>query len=440
MAGSVTDWERKENMNVLKYGMEGYYVTLLQYALERAGMDVGNPDGIFGRRTVQALLRFQREQGIAADGVAGKLTWAALYPYISGYSLHRIADGEDMAGLAQARGVSVRSVHTANPTADLKALRPGDTMIVPNSLPVVTDRIPYSNLLTGLMLKGLVMRFPFLTSYEIGRSVMGQRIMAVSIGRGRKRIGYNGAHHANEWITVTLLLRFLEEYAASYAEGGSIGGVPAKDLYDTATLHMVPLVNPDGVDLVTGALNPMDSYYAQASALASHYPGIPFPDGWKSNISGVDLNLQYPAGWEIARRIKFDQGFTRPGPRDYVGSEPLIMPESRAMAKWTRDHDFALTLSYHTQGKVIYWQYGGVEVPGAKAIGEALSRSSGYALERTPDAAAYAGYKDWFIDAWRRPGFTVEAGSGDNPLPLSQFSEIYRENLPILVRGILLSP
>ena len=214
----------------------------------------------------------------------------------------------------------------------------------------------------------------------------------------------------------------------------------AKELFSGTALHMVPLVNPDGVDLVTGTLDPDDSYYAQAKALSSFYPEIPFPDGWKSNIAGVDLNLQYPAEWQTARGIKFSQGFTRPGPREYVGDAPLIAPESRAMAKWTRERDFSLTISYHTQGKVIYWQYGDIVVPGAQRIGTAFSKGSGYRMEDVPYASSFAGYKDWFIQTWRRPGFTIEAGIGKNPLPLSQFDEIYRHNLPILVQGLTLSP
>lgn len=427
-------------MQDLTYGMEGYPVSLIQYALQRAGMDVGHLDGIFGRRTAKALLRFQREQGLAADGIAGKLTWAALYPYISGYILHRIVNGDTFYQLAKRYGTTVSAIQTANPGLAPEALPMGKIITVPLGLPVVTGSIPYSYLLTCLMLKGLVMRYPFLTMGEIGRSVMGRPIQAISMGSGVISVGYNAAHHANEWITVPVLLRFLEEYAAAYAAGGSVGGASARTLYETATLRMVPLVNPDGVDLVTGALDPWDSFYAQASALAAHYPDIPFPSGWKSNISGVDLNLQYPAGWDVARRIKFSQGYTRPGPRDYVGCEPLITPENRAMAQWTRDNDFALTLSYHTQGRTIYWQYDDILVPEAGAIGEQMSRSSGYALESTPYASGHAGYKDWFIQDWRRPGFTIEAGIGENPLPLSQFETIYAENLPILVRGIIASP
>ena len=427
-------------MNDLTYGTEGYFVTLLQYALRRAGMDVGNLDGIFGRRTAKALQRFQRDQGLSADGIAGKLTWAALYPYISGYTLHQIGLGDTFYGLARRYGIPIESLITANPNLNPAALSIGETLIVPLSLPVVTGDIACSSLLVGLMLKGLVMRYPFLTMREIGRSVMGRPILAISMGSGPKSVGYNAAHHANEWITVPVLLRFLEEYAAAYAAGGSVGDVSARTLYETATLRMVPLVNPDGVDLVTGALNPQDSYYAQARALAAYYPSIPFPSGWKSNIAGVDLNLQYPAGWDIARRIKFDQGYTRPGPRDFVGSEPLITPESRAMAQWTGENDFAMTLSYQTQGRTIYWQYDNETVPGAREIGTAMSKSSGYALKATPYGSGHGGYKDWFIQDWHRPGFTIEAGLGENPLPMSQFEEIYRENLPILVQGITLSP
>ena len=103
------------------------------------------------------------------------------------------------------------------------------------------------------------------------------------------------------------------------------------------------------------------------------------------------------------------------------------------MARYTEEVDPELVLAYHTQGKVIYWQFRDYRVPGAKELGEEFARVSGYSLEDTPYESSFAGYKDWFIQNFRRPGFTIEAGSGTNPLPLSQFDEIYRDNLGILV-------
>ena len=298
---------------------------------------------------------------------------------------------------------------------------------------IVKTDVPMTSALANQFMDQLLATYPFVTGETIAQTTYGRPIRTLVLGSGPRQVIFSAAHHANEWITATVLLKFAEDLARAMAENGSIWGVPAATIRNLNTIHLVPMVNPDGVDLVTGALPPESPEYMQARNLAQNSPFIPFPEGWKANLNGVDLNLQYPAGWLQAREIKFSQGFTRPGPRDYVGRGPLLQPEARALANYTEQVDPRLVLAYHTQGNVIYWQFGNYQVPGAKDLADEFARVSGYALEDTPYASSFAGYKDWFIKVFRHPGYTIEVGLGENPLPLSQFDRIYRDNLGILV-------
>ncbi len=302
---------------------------------------------------------------------------------------------------------------------------------------IVNTDIPMNSARCTTALAELIRDFPFFRRERLGFSVYGRPIDALILGRGERLVMYSAAHHANEWITTPVLLKFAEEVGNALRAGGQIQNVPASDLLDAATIYLVPMVNPDGVDLVTGAIPPGSREYESARNMASFYPEIPFPSGWKANLRGVDLNLQYPAGWEQARQIKFSQGYTRPGPRDYVGTAPLTQPEALALAQYTQRINPALVLAYHSQGQVIYWQFENYIVPGARELGEEFARVSGYSLEDTPYNSSFAGYKDWFIQKYRRPGYTIEVGLGENPLPLSQFDEIYRDNEGILVTAAL---
>ena len=278
--------------------------------------------------------------------------------------------------------------------------------------------------------------YPFCRSEELTTTAFGRPIRTLVLGNGPRKVIYSAAHHANEWITTPVLLKFAEELAEANQTGGQLFSTDARTLSENTTIYLVPMVDPDGVDLVTGAIEPGTVQYETARTLADRYPALSFSSGWKANLLGVDLNLNYPAGWLQAREIKFTQGYTRPGPRDYVGRAPLDQRETRALAGYTRFIDPELVLAYHSQGEVIYWQFG-EEVPGARELGERFAKVSGYELADTPYESSFAGYKDWFIQEFRRPGYTIEVGTGDNPLPLSQFDKIYRDNLGILVTAAL---
>ncbi len=61
-----------------KYGSRGEEVTLIQQRLQELGYNPGAADGIYGTRTQDAVTAFQRDQGLTADGIAGKNTLSAL--------------------------------------------------------------------------------------------------------------------------------------------------------------------------------------------------------------------------------------------------------------------------------------------------------------------------------------------------------------------------
>ncbi len=304
-------------------------------------------------------------------------------------------------------------------------------------MPIVRTDVPMTSALCNEIILEIVRTYPFCRTEVLTTTAFDRPVRTLVIGKGERKVVYTAAHHANEWITTPVILKFVEELARAIEEGGEIFGVDAWEIEEKATIYTVPMVNPDGVDLVTGVIQPGQAQYEMAVSLSENYPTIPFPDGWKANLMGVDLNLNYPAGWLQAREIKFSQGYTRPGPRDYVGRAPLNQLESRALAGYTEFIDPELVLAYHSQGRVIYWQFEDIVVPGARELAERFAQVSGYALEDTPFESAFAGYKDWFIKNFRRPGYTIEVGEGTNPLPLSQFDDIYRDNLGILVTAAL---
>ena len=422
-------------MQTLKRGDRGAEVALLQKGLDRASYGPLTPDGVFGAATERALKAFQRANRLTPDGAAGPRTEAALASWLRGFALHTVRPGDTLWRIAERYGADLEALEAANPTLDPFDLRPGQHLTVPFPFPVTPTDIPWGSALTEYAVRGLAARYPGrAVCGQIGRSVRGLPIWSLQVGEGPRLMIVSAAHHANEWITAPLVMRYAEELLRAAVLGEDPDGT-AEKILARCRLIFVPMVDPDGVDLVNGALP--EPWLSRAEVIARRWPEIPFPSGWKANLEGIDLNLQYPALWETARENKYALGFTGPAPRDYVGPAPLTAPESRAMAALTRQEDPALVLAFHTQGETIYWRFLDREVPGARALGERMAEASGYALEDTPYASGFAGYKDWFIERWRRPGFTIEAGQGENPLPLSAFDAIWRACAPLITAAAL---
>ncbi len=270
---------------------------------------------------------------------------------------------------------------------------------------------------------------PDLEVTRFGSSVMGKPLLAIRVGGGPKRVFVNAAFHANEWITTPLAMRFVEEAARALRDGAPLLGRDAAALFGRVALWVAPMVNPDGVELV---LRGAGEEHPHRAELLEWNGGSEDFSGWKANVRGVDLNDQFPAFWEVERNRRAVGG---PGPRDYTGEAPLSEPEARAIARFTEAMDFDAVVALHTQGREIYWNYRDAEPPESERIVSRMASASGY--EAVKLTGSDAGYKDWFIHRWGRPGFTVEAGFGENPLPLAALPSMYEETSALLLEALL---
>ncbi|WP_431028490.1 M14 family metallopeptidase [Lysinibacillus sp. LZ02] len=344
---------------------------------------------------------------------------------------YQIRQGDNLWSIAMSRNLPLDTLFLVNPTINPNQLQIGQTVKVPLR---ITWRLAngkqnytYETMMNDI--KRLQSVYPFLQVDSIGNSVLGRELPEVLIGTGNKRVHYNGSFHANEWITTPTIMTFLNDYVLSLTNQMTLRGIITSSLYEQTTLSIVPMVNPDGVNLVLNGPPEEEPY--RSNVIGWNNNSLDF-SGWKANMNGVDLNDQFPAEWEKER----DRNPKTPGPRDYGGESPLSQPESIAMADLTKKRDFARVLAFHTQGEVIYWGFQNLQPPENEVLANAFGRVSGYTPIKTVDS--YAGYKDWFIQDWRRSGFTIELGKGTNPLPLSQFDEIYEEALGICLAALYL--
>ena len=269
-----------------------------------------------------------------------------------------------------------------------------------------------------------VERYPFLEFGTLGESVLGRSIPMITLGEGKKTFVYIGTHHAMEWITSVLLLRFINEYAEGVKEGRRIYNVHLPYLFKERRIVVIPMLNPDGVSYVLDGVQASNPLFSRLERMNPHHPDY---SHWQSNARGVDLNHNYDAGFAEYKELEQQAGILGGGPTRFSGECPESEPEVGYLCNYLRFHreNIHAVLTLHTQGEEIYYTSGNEVTPRSAAMAKSLARLCGYSLSIPDGMAAYGGLTDWCIRALNLPSFTIECGKGENPLPPEQYFCIY---------------
>jgi hypothetical protein len=268
--------------------------------------------------------------------------------------------------------------------------------------------------------------YPDLITYKvIGSSEYGRKIYAVSLGKGKSSIFINGSHHAREWLTTSLNMYMIDQYAQAYQNGNKISGYDVKSTLNNTTIWFVPMVNPDGVTL--------QQYGLKAFPTSVHKDLIKMNDGstdfkrWKANAKGVDLNRQYAADWAD---IRFDPG--KPYYKNYKGSQPSSAAEVKAILNFVSEIDPEATIAYHSSGEILFWNFHqtGSWYTRDHAYAKQIGNMTGYSLVYPGANPSGGGFTDWFIIAYKRPGFTPEIARYvvETSPPVSEFGRVWTQN------------
>lgn len=279
------------------------------------------------------------------------------------------------------------------------------------------------------IIKTFCKKYDFLERIVIGKSVAGRDIYAVRLGEGVTYTLFAAAFHGSEHITSNICLMFLEEMAFAYGNNTSVEGINIRKALEGRGVIFVPRVNPDGCEIsifgAAAAGSRAGEITKQCGGDFSH---------WNANLRGIDINHNFDADFADLKKRELEAGIYVPGPSRFGGTHPESEPETAALVSLCKRENIHHVCAMHTQGEVIYWGYKDYCEKRNKQMAQIMAVSSGYALDVPHGTAVGGGFKDWFVQAFRQPGFTVEFGRGQNPLPIQKALEIYlkaREMLTI---------
>ncbi|MFT3952399.1 MAG: M14 family zinc carboxypeptidase [Oscillospiraceae bacterium] len=271
----------------------------------------------------------------------------------------------------------------------------------------------------------------------IGRSHDGHGIYDIAIGNAAAdcHVVVHGACHGREYLNAVMLCGLAEEYCTQF-HSGAYDGERYSAIFSKACLHIVPILNPDGVMISRYGIHSIDNdrlreglsriFAGERLSSATELTERAYFTRWKANAKGVDLNRNFNSGWADC------VGNSAPSAEKYKGVFYESEPETAALARLVKNLNrrgvLRGVISYHSAGESIFWDF---EQTGSRraeslALTEELCALTGYAKESpAPDEA---GCSDWVSRVLGLYACTMETGRGDCPLDDAQLAEITEKN------------
>ena len=300
----------------------------------------------------------------------------------------------------------------------------------------VTDKYSYDQMCSDI--NSLKSRYgSHLQVNTIGTSLDGRSLYEMVIGNSNasKQILIHAGIHAREYMTPLLVMKQAEHLLAFY-DSGNYQGRNLSDILAGVAIHIVPMVNPDGITISQFGVSALRSAdlrqtvnqcYAQDQADGRTTQSFDrYQALWKANGRGVDLNQNFPALWET-----ITTGPSHASYANYKGTSSLSEPESQALANLANSRNWTMTISYHSMGNLVYWDFAGNKVSEqSKALADLVTSITGY---RTNGSSGKGGFKDYVQTKDNPiPSLTIEVGSVACPMPASEFGNVWNSNQAIM--------
>lgn len=267
----------------------------------------------------------------------------------------------------------------------------------------------------------------------VGKSNDKRNIYDVVIGnkKAKKTLLVIGNIHAREYMTAQLCMAQIESYLKNY--NGSVKGVKVKNVLNKMAIHYIPMANPDGTTISQFGISKIrDKKLRKALYKMS---GASHTATWKANARGVDLNRNSNS------HFKANHGGKR-GSEGFSGPSAASEPETKAIAGLLKQLKNNKTLkgvvNYHAMGSIVFGSGGSGKVKKETQKMYRLARKiTGYASGDSYGSSSgpsVGSMRDYVMEKIKSPCITLEIGVAGCPLPISQFSSIWRKNESLVLR------